>query len=144
MRRVRAALIAAAFLVVLASCAAKPPKPATLKSEVVAAEDLNPNRRGVAQPVKLHIYYLRQDEAFQQATFADLVAVEAAAIAPDLIHRSESLVGPGELLNLDDEFDPETQFIGVVAAFTRIDQAVWRCVVPVPGSPQLACNGMEI
>lgn len=131
-----------AVLVGMASCASSPaPKETKLKSDVVAAANINPNRRGTPQPVKLHVYYLKQDEAFLQANFSDLIQPDAPVIASDLIRRTESLIGPGETLSLDTKFDEQSKFIGVVAEFTRIDQAQWRSLAAVPpGSWKIKLN----
>ena len=113
-------------------CASSEPKEAKLKTQLVASNDINPNRRGTAQPVKVHVFYLKQDEAFLQASFADLVNPNAPPIAADLLRRTESLIGPEETLVLDQKFDKATAFIGVVAEFTRIDDADWRTMTAVP------------
>jgi type VI secretion system VasD/TssJ family lipoprotein len=42
------------------------------------------------------------------------------------------LIGPAEMLALDEEFDEAAQFIGVVAEFTNIDEASWRAIAAVP------------
>ncbi|HEU4617904.1 MAG TPA: type VI secretion system lipoprotein TssJ [Gammaproteobacteria bacterium] len=123
-------LLAAAVLSAPALPAAA--KETKLKSEVVAAEAINPNRHGAPQPVKIHIYYLAHDEGFRQASFGDLVAPNAPVLGGDLIRTADQLVGPGETLSLDEKFDEKTQFIGVVAEFTKIDQATWRAVAEVP------------
>lgn len=127
-------IIATILIGLLAACASgnKPPKEVKLTSEVIATADINPNRRETAQPVKLHVFYLKQDEAFLQATFNDLIVPDAPAIAADLLRRTEGLVGPGETVYLDDKFDAQTKYIGVVSEFTRIDQAQWRSIVAVP------------
>ena len=107
-------------------------KETKLKSEVVAAENINPNRRGTPQPVKLHIFYLAHDEAFLQANFMDLADPESAVLGDELVRRAEQLIGPGELIALDEEFDEAAKFIGVVAEFTELDQASWRSIAAVP------------
>ncbi|MEM1436987.1 MAG: type VI secretion system lipoprotein TssJ [Pseudomonadota bacterium] len=118
----------------IAGCAAKEPKPQQLKSMVVAAEELNPNRRDRSQPVVVHLYYLQQDEAFLQASFRDLTASDPQSLGGDLLRHTQVLIGPGESQSLDQAFDPKAQYIGVVAAFTRIDDAQWRALVEVPGN----------
>lgn len=125
---------ALAAVMLVTGCAAKEPKPIKLTSDVVAQANLNPNRRDVSQPVVVHIYYLKQDEAFLQASFRELIAPEPAALAADLVRHTQTLIGPGERQSLDQEFDPDTQFIGVVAEFTRIENAQWRALIAVPGS----------
>jgi type VI secretion system protein VasD len=107
-------------------------KETKLRSEVSAAENVNPNRRGTPQPVKLYIFYLAADEGFLQASFGELTGAEVPALGKDLVRRSEVLVGPGEVAALDETFDEAAKFIGVVAAFTNIDEAVWRGIQEVP------------
>jgi type VI secretion system protein VasD len=103
-----------------------------LKSEVHAGEVINPNRRGTPQPVKLHIFYLAEDDAFLQANYSDLVNPESPVLGKELIRRTERLVGPGEMLMLSETLDEAAQFIGVVAAFTDIGSASWRAVMQLP------------
>jgi type VI secretion system VasD/TssJ family lipoprotein len=107
-------------------------KETKLVSEVSAAANINPNRRGTPQPVKLHIFYLAKDDAFTQANFGDLVDPESTVLGDELVRRAQSLIGPGEMLALDEKFDEAAQFIGVVAEFTDIDKASWRAVAAVP------------
>ncbi len=117
----------------ITGCAAKEPKPQELKSVVVAAETLNPNRRDRSQPVVVHLYYLKQDEAFMQAGFRDLTTTDPLPLGEDLLRHTQTLIGPGERQQLDQSFDPETQFIGIVAEFTRIEDAQWRSLIEIPG-----------
>lgn len=135
MRRMRAT--ACAWLLA-AGCAAWPAaglqaKETKLATEVIAAENVNPNYRGAPQPVKLYIFYLANDDKFMQANFADLIAAEPAILGDELVRRAEHLIGPGERLELDEAFDEAAKFIGVVAEFTELDQASWRALVAVPG-----------
>jgi type VI secretion system protein VasD len=107
-------------------------KETKLVSEVVAAATINPNRRGAPQPVKIHIFYLAQDEKFMQAAFGDLANPESKLLGDELVRRAEQLVGPGETLKLDEKFDEATKFIGVIAEFTDLEKASWRGIVAVP------------
>lgn len=125
-------LVAVLAIGVLGGCASKPPADIKLKSELMAAADVNPNRRGTPQPVKVHVFYLKQDDAFQIANFSALVDPANGAIASELVRREERLLGPGDSIRLDSKFDPDTRFIGVVAEFTRIENADWRALVAVP------------
>jgi type VI secretion system protein VasD len=107
-------------------------KETKLKSEVIAAETINPSRRGTPQPVKLHIFYLTHDAAFLQANFTDVANPESQALGDELVRRAEYLVGPGDRLELDETFDEAAKFIGVVAEFTELDHAEWRAIAAVP------------
>ena len=130
----RAQAFVAAVVVLAASLAGgvADAKDTKLKSELVATEQINPSRRGTPQPVKVHIFYLAQDEAFLQADFMDLVTAHAAVLGDDLVRRAEQLIGPGETIELDEQFDEAARFIGVVAEFRELDQAMWRSSVAVP------------
>jgi type VI secretion system VasD/TssJ family lipoprotein len=107
-------------------------KETKLKSELVATESINPSRRGTPQPVKVHIFYLAQNEAFLQANFMDLVSPQSEVLGGDLVRRAEQLIGPGETLELDEQFDEAARFIGIVVEFTQLDQATWRAIEAVP------------
>jgi type VI secretion system protein VasD len=82
--------------------------------------------------VKLHIFYLAEDDAFLQANFGDLVNPESPVLGKELIRRSEKLVGPGEMLELNESLDEAAAYIGIVAAFTDIGNASWRTVQALP------------
>jgi len=129
------ALCCSALLVVAMTVLAPLPAQARetqLKGQVFAAEKINPNRRGTAQPVKLHIFYLAEDDAFLQANFGDLINPESPVLGKELIRRSEKLVGPGEMLELNEALDEAAAYIGIVAAFTDIGNASWRTVQALP------------
>ena len=121
-----------ALLVSISGCASKEPKPVALKSTLTAAADLNPNRNDTPQPVKVHIYQLKQDEAFRQAPFRTLISAPDQALGPDLLRHVETLIGPSESQPLDNQLEPETSFVGIVAEFTRIENASWRAIAEIP------------
>ena len=129
LRRAAMLTCAVAAWSALGPAAAKETK---LKSEVVAAESINPSRRGSPQPVKLHVFYLTHDTAFMQANFADLADPESQVLGGELVRRAERLVGPGGRLELDETFDEAARFIGVVAEFTQVDAAEGRAIAAVP------------
>lgn len=127
----RLAIWVLAWMALLATATAEANE-TKLRSQVSAAENVNPNRRGAPQPVRLYVFYLAADEAFLQASFSELTGAEAPALGEDLVRRSEVLIGPGEIVALDETFDEAARFIGVVAAFTNIDEAMWRGIQEVP------------
>ena len=128
----RSFVVGVASLSALLAAPAVEAKDTKLVSEVLAAANINPNRRGTPQPVKLHIFYLAKDDAFMRANFGDLINPESPVLGDELVRRTAVLIGPGETLPLDEKFDEAALFIGVVAEFTEIDSAMWRSVVAVP------------
>jgi len=129
MRWLVPAVLGIGLLFAEASALAKETK---LKSEVIATEQINPSRSGTPQPVRIHIFYLAEDDKFMQANFAALTDPESTALGDELVRRVTHLIGPGERLELDESFDEAARYIGVVAEFTRLDSAAWRAVVAVP------------
>lgn len=108
------------------------PKDIELKGELIAAGNVNPNRNGRASPVKVVVFHLRNSEAFLAGDFFSLYDRKSAVLADDQISRVDIQITPGQQRALGSEFDPETRFIGVLAAFQQIDQANWRALLPLP------------
>lgn len=125
-------MLAAAGCMLLLAAGTSLAKETKLKSEVIAAEHINPNRRGEPQPVRVQIFYLAEDDKFLQASFAALTNPESTVLGDELVRRVEHLIGPGETLELDETFDEAARFIGVVAEFADLDQALWRSIAEVP------------
>jgi len=121
-----------AGMVIIAGCAAAPPKDIVLEGELIAADNINPNRQGRASPVTVAIFHLKSADAFQSMDFFNLFDADSGAIDADLIQRTNMQIQPGESLPIASEFDPETTHIGVLAAFRDIDNADWRTVLPLP------------
>jgi type VI secretion system protein VasD len=51
------------------------------------------------------------------------------ALEADLINREEFQLKPGDRKEFEQELDPETAYLGVLAAYRDIDNAVWRKTV---------------
>ena len=115
----------------LVGCAGGPPKDIVINGDVVAAADVNPDFQGRASPVKVIVYQLRASDAFLAGDFFSLYDANSELLAADLIDRQEFLLQPGETRVFNSEFDPETRFIGVIAAYRDIENAQFRGVAPV-------------
>ena len=118
--------------VLLIGCAGGPPKDVVLRGDLIAADDINPNRDGRPSPVTVAIYQLKSPDAFMSLDFFNLYDASSGALAADQIQRIDMQVQPGQVLPLASEFDPETSHIGILAAFRDIDQAEWRAIVELP------------
>lgn len=98
---------------------------------VVAAEDINPDITDRPSPILLRVYELGAAGSFQNAEFFPLYEKDDAVLGRDLINREAFLIKPGETHPLGLPLNSDTHFIGVVAAFSNIEQAQWRAVVQV-------------
>ena len=126
----RAVLLQSMVLIVLAvSCRSGPP---LLKGSLKADAAVNPDVRGRPSPVVVRVYELKSVAAFNGADFFSLFEKEAEALSGELVGREEYQLSPGESRPYQRQLQPETKFIGVVAAFRDLEGSRWRQTAPVP------------
>jgi type VI secretion system protein VasD len=136
--RVLVCLLAAAALTTLAACGGQPPKqdkppaPApVLRIDAAAAADANRGPSGQALPIVIRLYELKAQGAFSGADFFSLYEREAKTLGGELIAREELTLAPGQTRQIVRPLDPQTRYLGVLGAFTDIDRATWRALVPL-------------
>jgi type VI secretion system protein VasD len=130
--RVCVAVAISAALVVLSGCAAKPPKDIEFSADIVVSENLNPDASGRASPLMLAIYQLKSIEKFQNDDFFSVFDPQGGALGDDLLRREQMMLQPGASQLLEAQFDPETAYIGLVGAFSDLENAQWRDFVEIP------------
>ncbi len=123
-------LLAVSLLLMAPSAQAA--KKVKVKAEVSAVEQLNPDHQGRPSPVNVIIFQLASSDAFTNADFFSLFDPEAAVLGGDLLGRTQILLQPGEARKWTAEFDKETRFVGVIAAYRDIENAQWRATVSLP------------
>lgn len=101
----------------------------TMRVDVVASKDLNPNSRGQPAPVVVRIYALKSEDLFNGADFFTLWDKEKQVLGGDLLTRREYEVQPGGTITKVDSIDKNAAYIGVVAAFREINSSTWRAIV---------------
>ena len=126
------ALAASAALLLLSGCAAKPPKDIEFGADIVVSENLNPDASGRASPLMVAIYQLKSIEKFQNDDFFSVFDPRGAALGDDLLRREQMMLQPGANQTLEAQFDPETAYIGLVGAFSDLENAQWRDFVEIP------------
>ena len=127
----RTVLLAA--LVLLARCGTPPPAPPVLALTIEAGFDQNPDPAGHPVPVAFRVYQLASLGAFDRADVFALIDRQAETLGADCLASEEIIVAPGEKQTITRDLKPNTRFIGAVALFRAIDQAVWR--VDAPAAP---------
>ncbi len=126
------ALATSAALLLLSGCAAKPPKDIAFGADIVVSENLNPDASGRASPLMVAIYQLKSIEKFQNDDFFSVFDPRGAALGDDLLRREQMMLQPGANQTLEAQFDPETAYIGLVGAFSDLENAQWRDFVEIP------------
>lgn len=122
---------AGVFTLSVGACSSFEPDPTELEFAIVADGGINPNENGEPSPVLVRIYELKSTDAFETATFFDLLDNDRALIGEDLVTRREVELKPGETQPLEKETSADTLYIGVIAGFRDIDNAQWRDVAEI-------------
>lgn len=110
-------------------------QPAKVIIEVEASKELNPDSNGRPSPVVVRLYQLKSADAFNSALFDDLYYDGDEILGADLITVREINVFPGtkELLPKEDTA-LDAQYLGILAAYRDIDNAIWREAVATPNN----------
>jgi len=128
----RNVLLLIAAVLLLAQTDAHAAKTIKVKALVTAAEELNPDYQGRPSPVNIIVFQLVSADAFENADFFSLFEPEAAVLGGDMLARTQILLQPGEVREWVAEFEKETRFIGVIAAYRDIEKAQWRASIELP------------
>lgn len=122
-------LLVIAVLLGLAACASKPkppPPPSIVKASLDAQPSVNPDVKGRASPIIVRVYELKSVAAFNSSDFFSLFEREKETLGAELVEREEFQLQPGEKRQFDKQLQPETRYVGVVAAFRNLEKAQWR------------------
>lgn len=130
-------LLVLAALSALAGCssAAKvpvfSPKPTIITATVDAAATVNPDANGRPSPVVMRMFELRSIAAFNNADFFSLWDREREVLSAEMTGRDEFQLRPGDQKKFERILQPETRYVGVIAAFRDLDRAGWRASAPI-------------
>ncbi|MGU7770644.1 type VI secretion system lipoprotein TssJ [Burkholderia sp. MR1-5-21] len=91
---------------------------------------LNQNGQGQSLPVVARIYQLKNAKAFENASYAQLLADDRTPLKADLLDRVEATLAPGETVKLSVPMADDAQYIGVVGFFRDQGGAEWQLVIP--------------
>ncbi len=128
MRSVRLLLLACS-IALTGACGSSPP---LLEGAIKADPATNPDLRGRPSPIVVRVYELKSLAAFSSADFFSLFEKEAETLGSDLVGREEYDLRPAETRPYRRQLQPDTKFIGVVAAFRDLENSRWRQAAPVP------------
>ena len=108
----------------------------TANLQVKSAHYLNPDINGRASPVVVTVYQLKTPFAFQQASYDALASNSGKILGSDLLDMDTFEIRPSTNKELSVTLTPNTEYLGIIAAYRNINQAVsWHKAVKVsPGS----------
>lgn len=132
MRRSAHLLSVACSIGLTVGCGILSSSPPLMQGSIKAAPTANPNLRGRPSPVVVRVYELKSVAAFNNADFFSLFEKESETLGGDLVGREEYDLTPDETRPYRRQLQPDTKFIGVVAAFQDLEKSRWRQTAPVP------------
>tara|TARA_R110001592_G_scaffold61009_1_gene185789 strand:+ start:1734 stop:2150 length:417 start_codon:yes stop_codon:yes gene_type:complete len=104
----------------------------SIEGNIQATTVLNPDIKGEYKPVNIKVFYLKSDTEFSQAGFADLYKYTDKALGDSILHISTHQLLPGQSIELEEEVPMGLKYIGVVAAFRHLENAIWKDIKPIP------------
>lgn len=130
----RAALTSMSLMLgLLAGCSALSPFSTLTKLDLVlsANERVNPDLQGRPSPVVLQLIELRHGVAFENADFFSLYDNAEQVLPKDWVSSEEVELRPGDRLALKLRVEPNSHFVGVLAAYRDLPHVQWRLLVPL-------------
>jgi len=128
---IRPVILTFALLMTIAACSGFSDRPANAIIRITASNELNPDINGRPSPIVLRLYSLRNADSFNNARFFELYENGDDTLGIDLLEEYEFEIFPGDTREMEMSFQLETQFLGFMAAYRDIDQAIWRDSVSV-------------
>jgi type VI secretion system protein VasD len=120
--------------IVLAGCGSSggAPPVVNIGTDVEVSDALNPDPSGRPSPLVLVIYQLKSADDFRNKDFFSVFDPQGAALGTDLLNREQITLQPGVSQSLNAEFDVQAEYVGVVGAFSDIENSQWRAVMELP------------
>lgn len=120
----------------LAGCSSVSPFSSLTKLDLTltASDEVNPDLHGRPSPVVVRLIELRHPVAFENADFFSLYARAEQTLPKDWVSSEELEMRPGDRLAFKLSVEPQSRYVGVLAAYRDLPQVQWRLVLPVtPG-----------
>jgi type VI secretion system protein VasD len=116
-----------------------PPPPREVAIKLHAAARLNSDAKGQPLALVTRIYTLRQQAAFERASFDTFLSAqrEKEALGTDLIDVKEVTLVPGQRYDAVERVGPDAAFIGVVGLFHSPSARRWRVAFTVAEAERL-------
>ena len=111
----------------------KPPKPPPpTKAAIVVSADVNPDSAGRPSPIVVRLYQLKEEGAFNGASYFALADKEQATLGTSLESREEYELQPGQTKELVLKIPADARYLGAVAAYRDLNNSKWKALSPAP------------
>ncbi|WP_219267161.1 type VI secretion system lipoprotein TssJ [Pseudomonas sp. Xaverov 259] len=128
----RVALLLMVVLGLLGGCSLSPFSTLTkLDLMLSASEEVNPDLHGRPSPVVVQLFELKHPVAFEHADFFTLYEHAEQALPKDWVSGEELELRPGEQVALKLRNEPQSRYVGIIAAYRDLPNVQWRWVLPL-------------
>lgn len=129
----RLALPLLVVLGLLGGCSSLSPFSTLTKLDLMltASEEVNPDLHGRPSPVVVQLFELKHPVAFEHADFFTLYEHAEQALPKDWVSSEELELRPGEQVALKLRSEPQSRYVGIIAAYRDLPHVQWRWVLPL-------------
>lgn len=129
----RVALPLLVVLMLLAGCTSLSPFSTVTKLDLTlaASDEVNPDLHGRPSPVVVQLFELKHPVAFENADFFTLYGHAEQALPKDWVSSEELELRPGEQVALKLRSEPQSRYVGIIAAYRDLPHVQWRWVLPL-------------
>ena len=96
---------------------------------LAASEEVNPDLHGRPSPVVVQLFELKHPVAFEHADFFTLYGHAEQALPKDWVSSEELELRPGEQVALKLRSEPQSRYVGIIAAYRDLPHVQWRWVL---------------
>ena len=127
----RVALPLLVVLVLLGGCSNLSPFSTLTKLDLTlaASDEVNPDLHGRPSPVVVQLFELKHPVAFENADFFTLYGHAEQALPKDWVSSEELELRPGEQVALKLRSEPQSRYVGIIAAYRDLPHVQWRWVL---------------
>jgi len=129
-------IIAIFFIAVISGCTVKPTTRSDLKINIIAASDINRNKKGEPSPVQVFIYGVKNRDNFSAENPLKLVSLPQHKASNDYVRISDLIIHPGEKKSLLLPLHSGSNTFAFVAAFREMENNQWSVLQEVDNSPR--------
>ncbi|CNJ42793.1 type VI secretion system lipoprotein TssJ [Yersinia aldovae] len=121
------------LLVMACSSKPQPTQVEKLSVELTTAKNINPNDKGVANPLRISVYTLKSPDEFKSSDFFTITEEGTPSLKEQMEKVYDGIMLPNETKKIELTLNSEITAIGVVAAYREIEQAEWKAFIsPLP------------
>ncbi len=127
------------MLLLLTGCSSEPVSTTPtlpLKIELQARSDINPNKTGQANPVRVSIYQLMQTDDFISSDYFSLHDSSDPDLNAQMSKSYDLIMLPGEKKEVTLKLKEDTAAIGIITNYREISESQWKLVQDIPERPK--------